>query len=445
MTRRPYFITSSRRDALLRAALALSMLTRPPSVRAQEADPEPIPKVDTSLYANTYSGGFTPGQGCDLIQTERGSLNISMYGLFRYVNTYDDNGSFTDHLGNVRPVKVRNDLNWHRTFAWLTGFFYDPKFRYNISIWSLPTTQQALIFGNLQYRASPAFNFGVGIAPNLTARSLQGSWPYWAATDRQMSEEFFRGGFSSGFWITGRMLPRLYYTLSVNNNISQLGTVQANDTPNLAYSGTLRWLPTTDELGPRNGFGDLEYHTKLATQFGMSAATSRESRYAPDDQNPNATQIKLSDGVNPFEIGALAPNVTVNTLTYQYLSFDAGAKYRGFSFQGEYYFRWLSQFVADGPVPPNTIFDHGFMAEAMHMVKPKTVGVYLVSGYVFDDFERHPWELGTGVDYYPYGNRAWRLNLHLVHIYKSPTSSFFGYYTSGQTGTIFSLATDILL
>ena len=445
MTRLSYLSTSLHRHALLVATLAFALSLAPLSLRGQEADPTPPAKPDTALYANTYSGGFTPGSGFDLIKTDRGSLNISMYGLFRYVNTYDADRSFTDHLGNVRTVKVRNDLNWHRTFAWLTGFFYDPKFRYNISVWSLPTTQQALIFGNLQYRASPAFNFGVGIGPNLTARSVQGSWPYWAATDRQMSEEFFRGGFSSSFWVTGQVVPRLYYTVSVNNNISQLGTVQANDTPNLAYSASLRWLPSTGELGPRNGFGDLEHHQKLATQFGMSAATSRESRYAPDDQNPNATQIKLSDGVNPFEIGALAPNVTVQTLTYDYLSFDAGAKYRGFSFQSEYYFRRLSQFVADGPVPPGSIFDHGFMAEAGHMVKPKTVLLYVVSGYVFDDFKRHPWEIGTGANYYPYGNRAWRLNLHLIHIYKSPTSSFFGYYTSGQTGTIFSLATDILL
>lgn len=62
--------------------------------------------------------------------------------------------TFTDHLGRVRTVKARNDINWHRTMIWLTDFFYDPKFRYNITAWSLPTTQQSLIFGNMRYLLS---------------------------------------------------------------------------------------------------------------------------------------------------------------------------------------------------------------------------------------------------------------------------------------------------
>ena len=436
--------TLSLRRVRSSAAAMLIAFGTPGLVLGQDADPRPD-KGDSIKFANTFGGEFAPGSGFDLIKTERGSLNISVYGLWRYMNQYPVGRSFTDHLGVVRPVSPRNDVNWQRTFAWITGFFYDPKFRYNISLWSLPTTQQTLLFGNLQYRASPAFVVGVGIGPNLTARSVQGSWPYWAATDRQMAEEFFRGGFSSSIWVGGQAVPRLYYTVAITNNISQLGVVQANDTPNLGYSASLRWLPTTGELGPRNGFGDLEGHQRWATQLGLSAATSRESRYAPVNQASPATQIRLSDGVIPFETGALAPGVTVQTLTYDYLSFDAAAKYRGFSFQSEYYFRRLSDFIATGPLPVTSILDHGFMAEAMHMVLPRRLGVYAASGYVFDDFKRNPWELATGANLYPYGTRAWRINLHLIHVVRSPTGSFFGYYTAGQTGTTISLATDILL
>jgi len=213
-----------------------------------------------SSFANGTAGEFTPARGFDLVKTPRASLNVSFYGLFRYVNQLPGDQTFSDHLGRERAVNARNDLNWHRTMVWLTGFFWDPKFRYNITLWSLPTTQQTLLFGNLQYRFSKAATLGVGIAPNLTARSLQGSWPFWGSSDRQMSEEFFRGGFSSGAWLTGDVFYRFNYTLSVNTNISQLGTTAANDTRDMSTSMSVAWMPTTGEFGPRGRLGDFEDH-----------------------------------------------------------------------------------------------------------------------------------------------------------------------------------------
>jgi hypothetical protein len=431
------------RVAALVAALVACAMSR--GAGAQDADPLPSKKDTAVKFPNTTAGEFTPGAGFDVVKTRMGSLNISAYGLFRYVNQTPAGQTYLDHLGRVRDVNPRNDMNWHRTMIWLTGFFYDPRFRYNITSWSLGTTQQTLLFGNVQFRAADALTVGVGILPSLTARSLQGSWPYWAASDRQMSEEFFRGGFSSGVFATGEALPRLFYNVSITNNISQLGVTQANDTRDMMYSGSLRWQPTTGEFGPRNGFGDFENHRRLATQFGVSGGISRESRYASLDLPPNATQIKLSDGLNPFAAGALADSVTVQTLRYREAAIDGGLKYRGFSLQTEYYFRTLDQFVATGPLPLSSIFDHGFMAEAMHMVVPRKLGVYAVGGYIWDDFERHPWEAGGGVNFYPSGTRSWRLNLHLLHIDRSPVASFFSYYQPGQTGTIFSLGTDILM
>lgn len=427
-----------------RAMWALGIVACAASAHAQDADPRPS-KPDSLKFPNTTAGEFTPSTGFDIIKTTRGSLNISAYGLFRYVNQVPASQTFRDHLGRERSINTRNDLHWHRTMIWLSGFFYDPKFRYVITGWSLAATQQTLIFGNLQYRAADWLTIGAGISPSLSARSMQGSWPYWAASDRQMAEEFFRGGFSSGVWITGNIAPKLTYTMSVNNNISELGVVLANDTRDMTYGASLRWQPTTGEFGPRNGFGDLEHHTKLATQFGVSNTFSRESRYAPPGSPPNGTQIKLSDGINPFDEGALANGVTVTRLDYSVLAVDAGAKYRGFSFQGEYYWRGLNDFVATGPLPLASIYDHGFMAEAMYMVLPKKLGAYVVSGYVHDHFNRRPWELGGGLSLYPYGNRSWRINAHVLHVDKSPAGSSFGYYLSGLTGTIISFGTDIIL
>src|SRR5580765_966811 len=152
----------------------------------------------------------------------------------------------------------------------------------------------------------------------------------------------------------------------------------------------------------------------------------------------------MSDGVFPFETGALAPGVTVDKLAYDYYSADIGAKLHGISFQGEVYYRNLSNFWSDGPIPMASIKDNGFMAEAMQMVVPKTLGVYVATGYVNDQFKRYPWELAGGASFYPYKNRSWRLNAHRIHVEKSPTGSTFGYYSAGQTGTTLSLGTDFL-
>jgi hypothetical protein len=431
------------------AVLAVGLLALVPlRVRAQDEVAMPAAEASAtpdSAYKNSIAGEFTPGKGFDLVKTEAGSLNISMYGLFRYLNQLPAEQTFTDHLGRVRTIKTRNDLNWHRTSVWLTGFLGVPKFRYNITLWSLPTTQQTILFGNLQYRFSPGFVLGAGITPTLTVRSVQGSWPFWGSSDRQMAEEFFRGGFSSGVFITGQPISRFFYTASINSNLSQLGTTAANDTRDMAYSASVAWMPTTGEFGPRGGLGDLEYHRKLATRFGMSAGHSRESRYATDSAPPNASQIKLSDGLNPFDANALAVGVTVQKLDYDELALDAGFKYRGFSFQSEYYVRKLSDFLATGPIPQESIVDRGFQVQGMHMVVPKLVGVYATYGRLFDDFERHPWEVSGGTSVYPLKNRSWRLNLHLIHVEKSPASSNFGFYTAGQTGTTISIGTDILL
>lgn len=426
-----------------------SLLFTPIASAQDEAGTPPVADTTQAFpierYDNLYQGQFVPGSGFDILRTEKGTLNISFYGLFRYINQTPAVQSNIDHLGRERPIDTRNDINWHRTMIWLTGWFVDPRFRYNITAWSLASTEQTLLFGNLRYLLSEKLTFAVGVGPNLTARSLQGSWPFWAGSDRQMAEEFLRGGFASAFWISGKPTEGLYYTASINRSISQLGHNTADDNRDMSYSASVWTHPTTGEFGPRNGFGDLEHHTEVATQFGVSAASAREGRYAPDNVAPKATQIRLSDGVLPFETGALAESVTVSKLTYQSVSFDAGLKYRGFSFQGEYSYRELSHFVADGALPMSRIIDHGFFAEAMHMVVPKKLGVYAVGSYIFDDFDRKPWELGGGLNFYPYGRRNWRLNLHVLHVDRSPTGSNFGYYNAGMTGTIFSLGTDILL
>jgi hypothetical protein len=132
----------------MRARLFVACVTVALSLDASaqdEAEVTPPSEVsptqkDKPTAPNTTAGELTPAKGFNLVQTEWGSLNISFYGLARYLNHLPANQTFIDHLGRERVVKTRNDINWHRTMIWLSGFALDPRLVYVITVWSLPTT-----------------------------------------------------------------------------------------------------------------------------------------------------------------------------------------------------------------------------------------------------------------------------------------------------------------
>jgi hypothetical protein len=405
--------------------------------------------VEDRVFENTTAGEFTPGKGFTLFKTDLASLSISVYGLARYINQMPGNQAFEDHLDRPRVADTRNDIWWHRTFVWLSGFFYTPKLRYTISVWGLAATNQVLLFGNVQYAVNRAITLGVGIVPNVGTRSMQGPWPYFLSSDRLLAEEFFRPGFTAGAWLTGEPLPGIRYWAMVGNNLSQLGITASQMSRDLSTGLSIWWMPTTGEFGPRGGYGDFEIHEELATRIGASFVHCREDRQSPVGSASAETQVKISDGILLYDTGALANDVTVLKANFDQGAIDAGIKINGWHLQAEYYFRKLSKFDLDGPSQdfssvPTSIYDHGFYALASYELFPKALQIYGATSWIFDDFKRNPWDIVAGMNWYPAGTRSLRLNLHAIYVDKSPASSSFGFYINGQTGTTISTGIDFL-
>ena len=132
--------------------------------------------------------------------------------------------------------------------------------------------------GSLRYVFNEKFSLSAGVNGLPGVRTLHGSHPYWLAFDRIMAEEFFRPGSTQGIWVQGELVDRLHYTLMVGNNISTIGISATHISRDLAYSGSLTWMPTTGEYGRRGGSGDFEDHQDLATLFGVSFTHARDSR-----------------------------------------------------------------------------------------------------------------------------------------------------------------------
>jgi hypothetical protein len=261
-----------------------------------------------------------------------------------------------------------------------------------------------------------------------------------------MGEESIRGGFTQGLFLTGEVVSRLRYCLMLGNNLSSIGITSAKETRDLSKSFSIWWMPTTGEFGPRGGVNDLEYHARAATRFGLSFVSSREDRFNNiGTPSPDNTQVRMTDGVLFFETGALANGVTIDQADYRMFDVDLGVKYKGFSAQADIVWRRLSKFAADGPLPLSELTDLGYSLQVSQVIIPRKLVGYAINSYFWDSFDRHPYEYGGGLNFYPMRTRSWRLNMQLMRVYKSSAGGTFGLYNAGQTGTTLTIGTDILL
>jgi hypothetical protein len=207
-------------------------------------------------------------------------------------------------------------------------------------------------------------------------------------------------------------------------------------------------MPTTKEFGPRGGYGDWEWHEKVATRVGISSAFSPEERFTDAETGATGnTTIRLADSLNIFDTGALASGVTVNRVDYRLISLDAGMKYKGVFLQTELYFRNLQSLEADGPLPLTQIVDRGFYVQAAFFPIKKKLEVYSATSQIFGDADagfRDSSEYLVGFNYYPANTRNHRFNVQLMDVNRSPVSSTFGYYVGGQDGTTVSAAFSVL-
>lgn len=419
------------------------------SVDEQTDDPEGVegdaddhPAHGISQY-DTW-GAVAPGRGFEVARTDIGNLNVSVYSLVRYLNQLPAEQTFTDHLGRTQPIDTRNDIQLHRILLNFMGFIYDPKFNYVVTVWTVNSTGDVNVVGNLSYEFSKALRLSGGINGLPGTRTMLGSHPHWLGHDRVMADEFFRPGFVSGAWISGEVLPRLEYQVMVASALSQIRINAQQLTRDPAVSGSVWWMPTTGEFGPRGGFGDYEEHTSLATRIGTSFTHHREDRFSDISQrSPDNTQVRISDSLLLFQTDTLAPGVTVQKANFDLLAADIGFKWRGFFLQYEHYLRWLTNFQADGPLPVERIFDQGFYVQASQMVVPRLLELYAATSHVLGQFgDAH--EVLGGTNYYPFDTRNMRLNAQGIWIRDSAASSLFGYYVGGQRGVTLSVAASVL-
>lgn len=417
--------------------------------KAIKGDWRAAPPVDPAPERNSY-GVFQPGgQGFKLVDTPQGDLNFSAWAYVRYLNQRGLDETYVDAFGRERDVKQRNDVQLNKINLYFKGWVFDPSLRYTFYTWTSNASQgesaSVVIAGNLSYRVSPALDIGVGIGGLPGTRTLRGTFPYWNKVDnRTIADEFFRPSYTSGIWASGALKNDLNYRVMLGNNLSQVG-VSADQLDNgfNTVSAALWWTPQGD-YGPAGGYGDFEFHEDPATTFGIHLTRSREDRQSqPGTEDIENAQIRLSDGTLLFQPGAFATEGRVNRATYLMTAVDAGYKYRGWSLEGEYYWRWVDDFVTEGEVPVNDLFDHGFQLQLGSMLVPRKLQAYLAGSKVFGEYG-NPWDLAGGLNWYPNERRLFRVNAELLYLKDSPVGYSSVPFALGGNGLVFHTNLELM-
>jgi len=356
----------------------------------------------------------------------------------RYTNSQLGNSSYIDHLGAVQTVTKRNDFSLNRNMFQFTGYIFDKRLNYNLIIWASNTSAAVVVGGFVSWKFNKAITLYSGYWGAPGSRTLTGSFPYFVQPERSMADQFFRPGFTQGTWIDGEPWTGFHYELFAGDGLNTLTVPTGKIDPHLVYSGSVWWEPLGTYGIPgtraRSMYDDYQDNKKPVVRFGTSFTKSKENRFSNlAEGNPENTGLYNSDGVNTFATGAFAPGVTVSDVTYRMLAADAGVKWRGLAVNGQYFFRWLNNFRADGPLPISETFDHGFETVVSQFVVPKRWELYGRTSFVFGQF-RNSYEWAPGFKWYPLRSHRVYVVAEGLRINHSPVTSIITPYDSGFTG-----------
>lgn len=385
------------------------------------------------------------GPGIILARGPRGEASLGIRGYVRYLNQLGLDTTYTDSFGRNFDVDTRQDIELNRLQILTRGWLFDPRLRWSFYAWtenvSLGEEGQVVVGGNITYAFNDALNVQAGIFSVPSTRTTQQTFPNWLRIDhRTMADEFFRASYSIGVLAYGRIAEGVEYSASITNNMSILG-VSARELDNdlNTFAVALKWMPTTGEYGPLAGLGDYEYHDDFATLFAVRYTQSREDAQGQPDVNDfENTQLRLSDGTLLFSPDPFLTGGVIEKATYKMLDLDAGFKYRGWSLDGEYYFRWIDDFALDrGTIPVTDLYDHGFQIQASAMLLPKKLQAYVSGSQIFGEYGE-PWDAAVGLTYFPFGQKEVRMNGQALYMHNSPVGYSAVPYQVGGEGWAFT-------
>ena len=344
--------------------------------------------------------GFEPGEGFTVARTKRGELSISAYALIRYINQMPAGADVRRPPRRVRAVRCARGHLRAPHHGLPQGLDRRPEARYQITLWTVNTTDQKALFGGRSAISSTARSASTAASTHCPAtRTLLGSHPYWLGHDRVMADEFFRPYFTHGVWANGELAARASGTGHDRQQLERArhhrGPAHARLRVSAARCGGCRRrtssAPTarsTIGSGTRTSRRDSARPTRIATRTG--------SRNVSTAAIPRTRRLRLADSLNLFEPGSLAPDVTVHRGALSVALARCGRQVPRDLCRGGSTSSAGSTTSSRRPAAGHRIVDKGFYVQAAFYPVKKKLELYGGTSWVFGDKDagfktQHEW------------------------------------------------------
>jgi hypothetical protein len=144
----------------------------------------------------------------------------------------------------------------------------------------------------------------------------------------------------------------------------------------------------------------------------------------------------LTDGTLLFSPDPFGTGGKVEEARYRMASIDAGIKYKGFSLEGQWYWRWVDKFKTIGTIPVDSIKDNGVAVQLSGMPIKDYLQAYATYSKIWGQ-NGSPNEYALGLNYYPFGRREMHVNLEAIHLDRSPVGGYHIPVPVGGKGWVF--------
>lgn len=397
------------------------------------AGPVPSPAFQSVDSLRAFDVGYDNGIFVRLQDGDDSfELKTNLRTQFRVVSFSRNDDSWTDSAGIVRPVENRQVFDIERARLVLSGHAFTPQFKY---FWQMDGDTDsrhvvALLDGWVAWHFSDAFEVQVG------KRKVPGSrnWMLGAfdtrLADRPFSNEFFRPSRTTGIWLVGDPTGSTHYELMLGQGYNTEGLTPSETGDDFAAGGTA-WWNVIGNYGPARPT-DFEFHDDLAVRVGSSWVSSIEG--TPGRQLEEADFLRLTDGTRLTDPGALAPGATVQSFDVTLLAIDAAFKYRGWSANGEYFWRSVTDLKANLPVP-DVGLQQGFYVEGGCFVLPQQLELNSQVAFVTGK-QGSTTSFAAGFSYYPRKSQFLKLTVDATCIDGSPVNSTGSDILVGDDGVL---------